>query len=106
MKMLIPLAAASAALALGACQTMQQQVDAKEDLLAAAGFTMRMADTPERPASLQQLPPDKVVPKSEKGQTEYVYADPKVCDCLYVGNTAAYNAYKHELFVKKIADQQ
>jgi hypothetical protein len=107
MKTLSSLVALTAAcLALGACQTMAQRIGDKEDLLAAAGFTMRPANTPQRQSSLQQLPPNKFVPRTEKGGTEYVYADPTVCNCLYIGDQKAYGAYKQELFARKIADEQ
>ncbi|HWG77733.1 MAG TPA: hypothetical protein VN660_13215 [Steroidobacteraceae bacterium] len=36
----------------------------------------------------------------------YLYADPVVCDCLYVGDQMAYNTYKRFEFERHIADQQ
>jgi hypothetical protein len=92
--------------ALGACQTQQQAVKQHEDNLAAAGFIIRPANTPERKAMLSRLPPNKFV-KREKGDTvHYVYADPLVCGCLYVGSQQAYGQYKQDQQQKHLADEQ
>ena len=88
-----------------ACETTQRRISEKEDLLAAAGFSMKPADTPEREAALKSLPPNKFVPKSKGDQVEYLYADPIVCNCLYVGDQNAFNAYKREVFERNLADQ-
>jgi hypothetical protein len=107
MKMPATFVAASAAcLALAACETTAQQIGSREDLLAAAGFTMRPANTAQRKASLQQLPPNKFVQRTRAGQTQYVYADPAVCDCLYIGDQQAYSAYKNDLLIRRIANQE
>jgi predicted small secreted protein len=107
MKMLATVAVvAVTGLSLAACETMAQQVGAKEDTLAAAGFTMLPANTPQRQAQLGKLPPNKFVPKTTGDTTQYVYADPVVCDCLYVGDQKAYGAYKQDVLNKKIADEQ
>ena len=36
----------------------------------------------------------------------YVYADPLVCACLYVGDQAAYGRYRQEVFQRRLADEQ
>ena len=46
---------------LGGCQTLAQKVTDKEDLLAAAGFAVQPANTPQRLASLRALPANKFV---------------------------------------------
>jgi len=78
--------AAVAALALGVagCVSPQQQVAQKEDLLAAAGFQVRPADSPP----------------------VYLYADPLDCGCVYFGTQQNWDAYKQEMFAKQIADEQ
>lgn len=107
MKTLTTLATISAAaFALAACETMAQRVDAKEDTLAAAGFTMLPANTPQRQTELHQLPPNKFVPQTTGDTTKYVYADPVVCNCLYIGDQKAYSAYRQDVLAKKIADEQ
>lgn len=94
------------AVALGACETTAQIIGSKEDTLAAAGFILLPANTPQRLAELHKLPPNKFVTKI-KGQTvQYAYADPVVCNCLYVGTQKAYGAYRQDVLARKIADEQ
>jgi hypothetical protein len=91
---------------LGGCQTLAQRVTDKEDLLAAAGFTAQPANTPQRVASLRMLPANKFVPKTKGDVFDYIYADPIVCNCLYVGDQTAFDAYKKEVFTRNIVNQQ
>jgi hypothetical protein len=88
---------------LAACAS---QVQNKEDMLAAAGFTLVPANTPQRQASLTALPPHKFVRQVRGNNVIYTYADPTICDCLYVGNQAAYGRYRENVFQKQIADEQ
>jgi hypothetical protein len=92
--------------ALAACQTQQQIVSAREDNLAAAGFIVRPANTPERQAMLNRLPPHKFVQRVNGDMVHYVYADPLVCGCLYVGTQQAYNQYRRDQQQKNLADEQ
>jgi hypothetical protein len=62
--------------------------------LSVAGFIVRPAITPELQTTLNLLPADQVVPRIRGGQIRFVYADPNVCDCLYVGSPQAYDLYK------------
>jgi hypothetical protein len=78
----------------------------KEDMLAAAGFAYRPADTPQRIAALHALPPHKFAHQVRNGMVVWIYADPTICNCLYAGNEAAYDAYRHEVFERHIADEQ
>jgi hypothetical protein len=89
-----------------ACQTQQQAVAQHEDNLAAAGFIVRPANTPERQAMLHRLPPHKFVQRVNGDNVHYVYADPLVCNCLYVGSQQAYDQYKRDRQQKRLADEQ
>src|SRR5258708_4921393 len=91
---------------LGACTSEATRVSSKEDLLTAAGFTVRPADTPERHASLMKLARNRFVHEEKGDQVTYLYADPLVCNCLYVGDQKAYGRYRQEVFQRKIADEQ
>jgi hypothetical protein len=91
---------------IAACQTQQQQVTQHEDALAAAGFIVRPANTPERQAMLNRLPPHKFVQRTNGDNVHYVYADPLVCGCLYVGSQQAYNQYKRDQQQKRLVDEQ
>jgi hypothetical protein len=94
------------AAALSGCQTEQQRVEQREDLLSAAGFIVKPANTPERKAMLARLPPHKFVTRQNGDTIHYVYADPLVCGCLYVGTQQAYNQYKANQLAQNLADEQ
>jgi hypothetical protein len=98
--------AACAITALAACQTQQQRITEHEDKLSAAGFTVKPANTPERQAMLHKLPPNKFVQRANGDNVHYVYADPVVCNCLYVGSEQAFNQYKRAEQEQRLADQQ
>ena len=67
------------------------QTRTTEQLLATEGFQKKVADTPEKLAHLETLTPArKLVARQRNGETYYVYADPAVCKCLYVGTAAQY----------------
>jgi len=65
----------------------------KEDMLAAAGFKKRSIKTEAQLADFRSMPAHMIRPTSYKGKTVYVYADPTICGCLYMGSTTAYNTY-------------
>jgi hypothetical protein len=92
--------------ALSGCQTEQQRVEQREDLLSAAGFVVKPANTPERKAMLARLPAHKFVMRQNGDTIHYVYADPLVCGCLYVGTQQAYNQYKANQLAQQLADEQ
>ena len=64
----------------------QQKVAGKEDMMTAAGFKFVPANTPQRQAQFKQLPPHKFSRQIKDGRVFYVYPDPTVCVCLYVGD--------------------
>src|SRR5271168_2530702 len=76
---------------LGACQS--QQVLQQESALSAAGFSLRIANTAERQAMLNRLPAEQFVQRVSGGVVSYVYAEPTVCGCLYVGSQQAFSQY-------------
>jgi len=83
---------------LGACslcqQQREQQAQAIEPVLAAAGFDVWMADTPEKLTHLKQMPAMRLVPQRQGGKLYYGFADPYVCKCLYVGTAEDYAQYQ------------
>lgn len=91
---------------LTACESQQQRVEDHEDLLAAAGFIVRPANTPERQDMLHRLPPHTFVQRVNGDVVHYVYADPLACGCLYVGTQQAYNQYKANQLQQHLADEQ
>lgn len=91
---------------LAACQTQQQIVAEHEDNLSAAGFIVRPANTPERQEMLHRLPPHQFIQRVNGDTVHYVYADPLVCGCLYVGTQQAFNQYKLHQQQQNLADEQ
>jgi hypothetical protein len=89
-----------------ACQTPQQIVTQHEDSLAAAGFVIRPANTPERKAMLARLPAHHFVKQEQGDSINYVYADPLVCGCLYVGSQQAYGQYREHQQEQQLADER
>jgi hypothetical protein len=82
---------------LGGCQALQSappDIGKQEDQLAAAGFLMKPANTPERRAMLQRLPSLQFIVRANGDVVHYVYADPGLCDCLYVGTQQNYDTYR------------
>ncbi|AXY22235.1 hypothetical protein CD178_01458 [Komagataeibacter saccharivorans] len=96
----------AAATGLSACESAHDRIVDKENSLAAAGFVARPADNAERQTMLQKLPPNRFLQKSFGDHMLYIYSDPKVCNCLYVGNQAAYGRYMSYVQAQNLADQQ
>jgi len=78
----------------------------KEDMLAASGFKFVPANTPARQQAMQSLPPHRFVREARGDRVIYVYADPTICDCLYVGGQKAYGTYRTRLLNRQLADEQ
>jgi hypothetical protein len=93
-------------LAVSACQSTTASVQNKEDMLAAAGFVLQPANTPERLAALKSLPPHRFVQQTKNNTVIYVYGDPTICRCVYFGTQQAYGTYRSMVFQQKIANEQ
>lgn len=90
-----------------ACAALQnQEAIQTERMLAAAGFQMKLADTPEKMAHLQALPQRQLSPHQKDGQIYYVYADAKSCQCVYVGTEQAYDRYQELALKAQVAQDQ
>ncbi|MDG6095512.1 hypothetical protein LOC54_10430 [Acetobacter sp. AN02] len=95
-----------AIMTLPGCVSTADQVANKEDHLAAAGFVFRPASTKERQIMLSRLPANRFTRKIRNDQVWYIYADPTVCGCLYVGDQAAWAKYQQYRQARAIADEQ
>ena len=100
------LATSALCLAAAGCTDPSQKVMSKEDMMIASGFKFVPANTPERQAAFRQLTPHKFVRQMKGDKVIYVYPDPTICVCLYVGGPKAYAAYRARVFDKQIADEQ
>ena len=65
-----------------------------ESLLTKAGFQVRRADNAERLTHLKTLTPLKLERHDRDGVPYYVFADPDGCQCVYVGDAAAYQRFQ------------
>jgi len=57
------------------------------------GFIMRPANTPAQIERLRLLPPRSFVTRSKDGKRYYLYADPDLCKCVFVGDALAMKNY-------------
>ena len=94
-------------LTLTACAALQnQEAMDTERLLSAAGFRIRLADTPEKLDHLKSLTQRKLVQHERNGRVYYIYADARHCKCLYAGNEEAYQRYQKLALDKQIAEDR
>jgi hypothetical protein len=89
---------------LGSCAAIENQnaMD-MERLLAASGFKMKLADTPQKMASLEGLPQRKLVPQKHDGKLYFYYADATSCKCMYVGSEKSYQQFQNLATQRKMA---
>jgi hypothetical protein len=80
--------------ALSGCETQPQRIAHQDHELVMDGFLEERADTTERQKMLARLPEDQLVRQSDGDTALYVYADPTVCNCIYVGTQRAFDNYK------------
>lgn len=93
--------------ALVGCQTIRDSnARSKEETLAAAGFRMRQAQTPEQLANVQGMTQRKLIPHTRDGQLLYIYADAEACQCVYVGTEKNYQDYQRMVYQTELADEQ
>ena len=78
----------------GCTISVKPTVAQREDMLVAAGFESKAADTPEKIEKLKALPQQKFIRQKVAGKLHYLYADASHCQCLYTGSEKEYQAYK------------
>tara|TARA_R110002073_G_scaffold60233_1_gene151379 strand:+ start:359 stop:778 length:420 start_codon:yes stop_codon:yes gene_type:complete len=99
-------AAAVAILAGGCASTADQDAIEIERRLSAAGFQMKLANTPEKMEHLNRLGQRRLVPMEKDGATVFVYADAKGCKCVYVGSQKNYQEYERLSIQQNVVDEQ
>jgi hypothetical protein len=89
---------------LASCQSIEnEEAQSTEQVLAAAGFHMKEATTPQQLANLKAMTQRKIVIHDQNGQTRYVYADSEGCRCVYVGNEKNYDEFQSLSLKQEIA---
>jgi hypothetical protein len=89
----------------GCAYTARQRAATVEPMLSAAGFKMKLADTPVRLAKLKALPQLKLKPLKRHGKLYFAYADADGCGCMYLGNQSAYQNYQGLVVQQHIVDE-
>ena len=74
-----------------------------ERLLAASGFKMRLADTPEKLTLIEALTQRQILVHQSKGKLLYVYVDAEHCQCVYAGSAEAYRRYQNLALENKLS---
>lgn len=93
------------ALLLTGCATIEQADRSNtERLLAAAGFKVLPANTPERQLSLKAMPAYKVERKLKGDEVYYFYACPDQ-SIAYIGSQTDYSKYRELELQQEIANQ-
>ncbi len=103
MKRLLPLAIATALLT-GCAAIEKAEHNNTENMLAAAGFKVIPANTPQRQSSLAALPPYKIQRQIRGNKVYYVYPDDQQ-NFAFIGDQAAYGTYQSMVAQQQISDQ-
>ena len=94
-----------AAAILTGCATLQAAATrSTEEMLSAAGFSVEAADTAPVPVDGRTPPARQLLREVRDGKTVYVYRDPQVCGCLYVGGEPEYQQYQRLRLQKEVAE--
>jgi hypothetical protein len=89
------------------CATIRAgETRSTEQTLAATGFPMKAPGTPEKVANLRAFTPKKMTVQRRGAEPYYVYADPDLCNCIYMGTEVQYQKYLGRLMRKELADAQ
>ncbi|WP_413989839.1 hypothetical protein ACMDCR_28515 [Labrys okinawensis] len=83
-----------------------EKVDEKEARLSAAQFVRNQANTPAKLAKAQALPQNRMFIVTKGSTNYYIYADAAGCQCVYVGNEAAYQQYQALRIQQNVAQEQ
>jgi hypothetical protein len=66
---------------------------------------MMPADSSEKLAHLQTLPPGRILRHERNGEPYFVFADPAGCRCLYAGAQPQYENYRALVRQRTAADE-
>ena len=65
--------------------------------LTSAGFRVHLANDASTKKLMTSLPSHQFVMHDFGGAPRYLYADPNVCVCIYVGDGTAYQSYRNQM---------
>jgi hypothetical protein len=81
-------------LAGGCAESHTERAQRLEPMLAQAGFRIVPANTPTRSKKLSDMTPLRINYVSRNGKSSYWFADPYVCDCVYVGGQQNFEQFE------------
>lgn len=92
MKKPMMVVAAAVALALAGCAGTPQKLDPlnRQELLAFAGFSLKMAVSQEDIDQIAAIPQRELLRVAASSQPLYIWVDAAGCRCYYVGDETAY----------------
>lgn len=102
----VPVAAALLIVVAGCASMQRNEAAGTEQLLAAAGFHVQLADTPKKVAQVKALPQHRLFPQMRDGKLYYVYADSSLCACIYIGTEKNYQQFERLAVKERIAEDQ
>jgi len=96
---------------LAACAILQPSAQERasqiEPMLSAAGFSMIVANTPDKLEHLKSLPQLQVqYYADEAGHPKFWMADSEFCQCIYLGDEAAYQKYQQLSIAQRLTERQ
>ncbi|MFZ2169782.1 MAG: hypothetical protein WAW61_09115 [Methylococcaceae bacterium] len=92
---------------LSSCAMMEaQETKDTEQLLSAAGFKIKLADTPAKLAHLKTLTQHKLAAHQKDGAVYYIYADATTCQCFYWGQDDSYQSFMQLQQQQDIANEE
>jgi hypothetical protein len=75
---------------------MTPVISGREQKLATAGFKTEAVKTPSQEAMVKNLTAFVITEVSADHTKKYVYWDPKICKCLYVGDREAWGRFQDD----------
>jgi hypothetical protein len=102
--MKLAMTAAGAALAALLAGDAVAQAVQRDRLLEQSGFIMRSADTPQKIARMKRIPSYRFVARNGPSGRYYMYADPVLCVCVFVGNEQAMSNYKSQVMQVPVSE--
>ena len=82
-------------LAGGCAESHTERAQRLEPMLAEAGFRRVPADTQARAQKLDDMTSLRISYAARNGKLAYWFADPYVCNCLYVGSRQNFEQFKN-----------
>ena len=106
MKRLAAIAVLTSCVVAACAETPRPRAHRLEPMLSAAGFHMVPADNPQRQHELLSHTPLKMRYYFANGKPHYWFSDPYVCNCVYIGNEAAFQKYQQLKLQRKMVEQE